>query len=56
MYNRKVPLSLLSVTRKSFKLPVVLSKPEVKDLLSVTVNLKHKAVLATIYALGLRIG
>lgn len=56
LYYRKVPLSVLSVTRKSFKLPAVLSKSEVKDLLSVTANLKHKAILMTIYALGLRIG
>ena len=56
LYNRKVPLSILSVTRKSFKLPVVLSKSEIKGLLAATYNLKHKAVLSTIYALGLRVG
>ena len=56
LYDRKVPLSILSVTRKSFKLPVVLSKSEVTILLKVTANLKHKAILMTIYALGLRIG
>ncbi|MCE7995152.1 MAG: tyrosine-type recombinase/integrase [Roseivirga sp.] len=56
LYDRKVPLSILSVTRKSFKLPVVLSKAEIGNLLRVTHNLKHKAILSTIYAMGLRVG
>jgi len=56
VYQREVPLSVLSVTRKSFKLPVVLSKSEISRLISVTDNLKHKAVLVTIYSLGLRAG
>ena len=56
LHDRKITLSILSVTRKSFKLPVVLSKSEVKVLLKVTSNLKHRAILMTVYALGLRIG
>ncbi len=56
LYDRKVPLAVLSVTRKSFKLPVVLSKNEIANLLKVTDNLKHRALLSTVYALGLRIG
>ena len=56
VFDRKVSLAVLSVTRKSFKLPIVLSKSEVNALLKVTDNLKHKAVLATIYSLGLRVG
>ena len=40
--------------RKSRQLPDVLSKEEVKSLLGATVNLKHKSIIATIYACGLR--
>ncbi|PTX43423.1 site-specific recombinase XerD [Christiangramia gaetbulicola] len=41
---------------KSRYLPGVLSKEEVIDLLRATRNLKHRCILALIYASGLRIG
>ena len=41
--------------RKSSYLPTVLSKEEVIDLLRVTKNLKHRAILAMLYSAGLRI-
>lgn len=41
---------------KEKRLPTVLSKAEVKQILVNTRNLKHKAVLSTIYSAGLRIG
>ena len=41
--------------RRVIKLPVVLSKEEVKSLIETTRNLKHRAILAVIYSAGLRI-
>lgn len=42
-------------TKKAKKLPIVLSKDEVKRIINVTANLKHKAIFATTYAAGLRV-
>jgi len=42
--------------RKEKFLPEVLSQEEVTALLNATINLKHKAILMTIYSAGLRIG
>ena len=44
----------LPVLRGSKKLPVVLSKPEVKRLLSAPKLLKHRVLIATLYGCGLR--
>jgi len=41
--------------RRVKKLPVVLSKEEVKSMIETTRNLKHRAILAVIYSAGLRI-
>lgn len=42
--------------KKSRYLPSVLSKEEVIDIIQVTKNLKHRAIIALIYSSGLRIG
>jgi integrase/recombinase XerD len=42
--------------RKEHKLPNVLSKEEVKQILEAPRNLKHRAMLSLIYACGLRRG
>lgn len=42
--------------KKSSRLPTVLSQAEVLDLIRVTVNLKHRMILALMYSAGLRIG
>jgi len=41
--------------RRIRKLPVVLSKDEVKSMIETTRNLKHRVILAVIYSAGLRI-
>jgi site-specific recombinase XerD len=41
--------------RRIKKLPVVLSKEEVKSMIDTTRNLKHRTMLAVIYSAGLRI-
>mgnify|MGYP001325415029 CR=1 FL=1 len=46
---------LVDRPRSETKLPVVLSQEEVCEILKATVNLKHKAILMTIYSAGLRI-
>ncbi len=40
---------------KEQRLPIVLSKSEVKTIINSTNNLKHKAILSTIYSAGLRL-
>ena len=42
--------------RKEEKLPSILSKDQIKKLLSCTTNLKHKCMLALVYSSGLRNG
>ncbi|TRO66769.1 site-specific tyrosine recombinase/integron integrase [Christiangramia sabulilitoris] len=51
-----IDTSKLQRPDKSRFLPSVLSKEEVIDLLRATRNLKHRCILALIYASGLRIG
>ncbi|TCT17122.1 site-specific recombinase XerD [Natranaerovirga pectinivora] len=53
----KKPFSLNDVPRikSSKKLPVVLSRSEVDQIISATTNLKHRAILMTTYSAGLRV-
>ena len=51
-----IHLESLERPQKPKKLPVVLTKQEVKNILDVTHNIKHKTLLALLYSGGLRIG
>ena len=55
-FNKKVSFSSIAPRKPQRVLPNVLSSKEVEALLNATENLKHRAMLTTIYALGLRSG
>jgi len=54
--DKDVHLEMLERPQKPKRLPVVLTKQEVKSILDVTYNIKHKTLLALLYSGGLRIG
>jgi len=53
--GREWALEHLQCPRRPKRLPVVLSKEEIRTLLSSTRNLKHRTVLMTLYATGMRV-
>lgn len=57
VYYPECQIESLELTRpkRSKKLPIVLSKEEVIDLIRYTKNLKHRAIVALIYSCGLRV-
>lgn len=55
IFQRNINLKHLYPKRKENKLPKFLTKEEVKKILNATENLKHKAILTTIYSCGLRL-
>ena len=55
-YKRPLVLADLKRPRKEHKLPVVLDKEEVRNILDAIDNLKHKTILMLIYSAGLRVG
>lgn len=52
--NRRIDLEEIERPRRAQKLPNVISKEEVKQILEAPKNLKHRAMLSLIYACGLR--
>lgn len=48
-------LDYLYPDRPEFKIPKVFSQQDIKKMLDVCENIKHKAILATIYSFGLRL-
>jgi integrase/recombinase XerD len=53
--NQKIDFERIPLPRYEKKLPVILSKDEVKALLTAPRNLGHRAILATMYGAGLRV-
>jgi site-specific recombinase XerD len=53
--HRKIDVERLPLPRYETKLPVILSKAEVKALLEAPKNLGERAILATMYGAGLRV-
>lgn len=56
IFQRTINLKHLYPQRSEHKLPKFLTKFEVKKILDATSNIKHKAILVTIYSCGLRLG
>ena len=56
IHNREIDLQPVYPVRRPKALPVILSAAQVKKILDSVTNVKHKAMLATVYALGLRSG
>jgi integrase/recombinase XerD len=54
--NRQLNIELIHRPKRPKLLPNVLSKEEIKLLLTVSGNLKHRAMLSLIYSCGLRCG
>ncbi len=53
--RRRIDIDRIPLPRYEKKLPIILSKAEVKALLEAPRNLKHRAMLATMYGAGLRV-
>jgi integrase/recombinase XerD len=53
--NRKIDIERIPLPRYERKLPVILSKEEVKAMLEAPKNLGHRSILATLYGGGLRV-
>lgn len=54
--DRKIEIEKIHRPKSEKKLPNVLSKEEVKSIVEVHTNLKHKTMLSLIYSCGLRCG
>jgi len=53
--NRKIAIDRIPFPRRERKLPLILSRQEVQALLEAPRNLRHRALLAILYASGLRV-
>ncbi len=53
--QRKWAIASLPYPKSPRKLPTVLSEQEVKQLLEAVINIKHRAIVMTLYSAGLRV-
>jgi integrase/recombinase XerD len=53
--GRPAMLEYIAPPRRPYTLPIILSQAEVAALLTISRNLKHRAILTTLYAAGLRV-
>src|SRR5579862_345327 len=53
--DRKIAIERIPFPRRERKLPLILSREEVKALLEASRTLRHRAMLATLYGTGLRV-
>src|SRR5258708_18580060 len=53
--HRRIEIDRIPLPRYEKKLPVILSKAEVKALLDAPQNVKHRAMLTAMYGAGLRV-
>jgi integrase/recombinase XerD len=53
--NRHWNMDRITRLKEPKKLPSILSREEIKSIFNVTENLKHKAILMTVYSAGLRV-
>jgi integrase/recombinase XerD len=56
MQNRKLDSSDIPRPKKDKKLPIVLSREEIKLIIKNTINSKHRTIIALIYGTGIRLG
>lgn len=55
MLRMNFKLDYLYPDRREYKLPSILTQSEVARLLAAVSNIKHRAILSTIYSAGLRV-
>jgi site-specific recombinase XerD len=55
LYNKNIGIDYICTDRAEYKLPKVLSQEDIKNLLNAIKNIKHKAIVSTIYSCGMRI-
>jgi len=55
MHDKNLENNTLPRPKNEKKLPVILSRNEIKSLIKVTLNLKHRTILILIYGTGIRL-